>query len=188
MFSADQVGHLPKGFESALTGQGAPGRWEVVKDTSADGGYALAQLSTDRTDYRFPLSISALPIVANAEVVARFKPVSGKVDQAGGVVIRLRDPQNYYVARANATENNVRFYRVVNGKREQLASVNTRVAQGDWHTLSLRAKDEHFEVVFDGRPPLKASDKTFSSAGKAGLWTKADSVTYFDHFEVRALP
>jgi hypothetical protein len=187
MFSEQELGTLPQTFESALTGRGKLGRWEVVRDTTAATGYALGQLDADQTDYRFPLAINTAAAPENVEVVTRFKPVSGKVDQAGGVVVRLVDPNNYYVARANATENNIRFYRVVNGRREQLASMNAKVAQGQWHTLSLRADGERFTLTFDGSSPLAATDKTFTSAGKAGLWTKADSVTYFDQFEVRTL-
>jgi hypothetical protein len=188
MFSGNQLGTLPKTFETALTGQGKAGRWEVVKDATATGGYALAQLSADPTDNRFPLAIYTPVNATNVEIVTRFKAVSGKVDQAGGVVVRFLDPNNYYVARANATEDNVRFYRVVGGNRQQLASMNAKVKPGEWHTLTLRAEGDRFTVLFDGNPPMAASDKTFRSAGKTGLWTKADSVTHFDRPEVKVLP
>ena len=88
---------------------------------------------------------------ADVEVSTRFKPVSGKEDQAGGLVVRLQDAENYYVTRANALEDNVRFYRVVKGRRQQLASASVKVAPGEWHSLTLRAEGNRFTVSFDGK-------------------------------------
>ncbi|MEA2933825.1 MAG: hypothetical protein QOD74_471, partial [Variibacter sp.] len=144
---ADTVpGAKPKDFESALTGTGKPGRWEVVEDAGAEGGRALAQLNVDRTDYRFPLAIYMPTVPSEVEATVRFQAISGKVDRAGGLAVRLVDRNNYYVVRANALENNVRFYRVVAGRRQQLASANTKVTDGEWHTLTLRAEKNRFSV------------------------------------------
>jgi hypothetical protein len=138
-FEDAPVGALPKDFVVALTGQGKAGRWEVVEDKTATGSKALAQRDPDRTDYRFPLAIFMPTIPADVEVTTRFKPVSGKVDRAGGVVVRLIDYDNYYLARANALEDNVNFYRVVAGKRQEIAGAKMKVTPGEWHTLTLRA-------------------------------------------------
>jgi hypothetical protein len=139
-FGEASPGKLPPEFEVGLTGGGPPPRWEVVSDSTAVDGKALAQLSTDRTDLRFPLAIHRSTALADVEASTRFKAVSGKVDQAGGLAVRLQDQNNYYVTRANALEDNVRFYRVVNGRRQQLASANVKVTAGEWHTLTLRAR------------------------------------------------
>jgi hypothetical protein len=117
----------------------------------------------------------------------RFKPVAGTVDEAGGVVLRLLTPDDYYVARANGLEDNVRFYRVVKGKREQLAGANTKVSANQWHTLAFKAEGDRFTVSFDGKALISAQDGTFPEAGKVALWTKADSVTYFDTISIRPL-
>ncbi len=186
-FADAEIGSAPKDFESALTGKGSLGRWEVVPDDTAEGGKAVAQVSTDATDYRFPLLIHTPTMLADVEATVRFKPVSGKVDQAGGVVIRLMDANNYYVARANALENNVRLYRVVAGRREQFAGVNAKVTAGAWHTLTLRAKGNQFAVAFDDKELFTAKDIRFGSAGKVALWTKADSVTRFDRLAINPL-
>jgi hypothetical protein len=186
-FGEAPPGALPASFASALTGQGRPGRWEVVEDATAGGGRALAQLDEDRTDYRFPLAVYQPAAPADLEVTIRFKPVSGKVDQAGGVIVRLVDPNNYCVARANALEDNVRFYRVVAGRREQLAGANAGVAGNAWHTLTLRAEGDRFTVSYDGKRLFAATDKTFAQAGRIALWTKADSVTRFDRIEIEPL-
>ena len=170
------------------TGQGAPAQWAIVADPTAAGGRAIAQTSTDKTDYRFPLAIYKPYSGKNLEVSVRFKPVSGSVDQAGGIALRLQTPDDYYVVRANALEDNVRFYRVVKGKREQLAGANTKVATNTWHTLTLKAEGDRFTVSYDGKELYTARDATFAEAGKVALWTKADSVTYFDSLTIRPLP
>jgi hypothetical protein len=115
-------------------------------------------------------------------VEVKFKPVDGKEDQAGGVVWRAKDADNYYIARANALEDNVTIYHTVTGKRVSFKSANTKVASGVWHTLRVDFKGNNFTVTFDGRKMIEASDETFSAAGKVGVWTKADSVTLFDDF------
>ena len=124
----------------------------------------------------------------NVDVAVRFKAVAGKVDQAGGIAVRLSDPDNYYVVRANALEDNVRFYRMVKGRREQLEGANTKVTANEWHQLGLRAEGERFTITFDGKQLFTATDRTFAGAGKVALWTKADSVTRFDRIEIRTLP
>jgi len=186
-FADAPPGAKPKDFEPALTGGGKPGQWEVVEDSTAERGRAIAQLSADNTDYRFPLAIYMPTVPSDVEVTTRFKAISGKVDQAGGLVVRLVDRNNYYVARANALENNVRFYRVVGGRRQQLASANSKVTSGEWHTLTLRAQGDRFSVSFDGKPLFTHADKTFVAPGKVALWTKADSVTRFDRLEIKPL-
>ena len=114
-------------FEFATTGGGSPGEWSVVRD---DATQALAQTGTDFTDDRFPLAIYRPFSGRNVYASIRFMPVAGKIDQAGGVVVRFTSAGDYYVARANALENNVRFYRVVGGKRQMIAGVDASVSSG----------------------------------------------------------
>jgi hypothetical protein len=182
------AGAPPAGFDFARTGQGGPGRWMVASDASASAGRAIEQTSTDTTDYRFPLAIHSAASARNVDVSISFKALSGKVDRAAGIAVRLVDADNYYVVRANALEDNVRFYRMVKGRREQLEGTNLKVTANEWHQLGLRADGERFTVTFDGKPLFTASDKTFAGAGKVALWTKADSVTRFDRIEIRELP
>jgi hypothetical protein len=186
-FADVPLGKRPDTIEPMLSGKGKPGRWEVVSDNDAAGGKALAQLDADPTSYRFPLAVYTPTTLADVEVTVSFKAVSGEVDQAGGVVVRLRNPQNYYIARANALENNVRFYRVVNGKRQQLASAKRKVSTNAYHTLAVRAKGDRFTVLFNGEELFTTTDSTFQAPGKVALWTKADSVTHFDRLDVRPL-
>jgi hypothetical protein len=132
--------NLKSDFSLWRTGEGEAGQWAVIADPTAADGSAIAQVSKDRTDYRFPLAVYKPYSGKDVEVSVRFKPVAGTVDEAGGIAVRLSTPDDYYVARANALEDNVRFYRVVKGKREQLASANAKVAANEWHTLALKAE------------------------------------------------
>jgi hypothetical protein len=182
-----QPGTAPPGFSFARTGNGAAGDWRVVADPSAAGQKAIAQLSRDRTDYRFPLAIHDAVSARNVDVVVRFKPVDGTVDQAGGIAVRLASPEDYYVVRANALEDNVRFYRVVHGRRQQIQSADLKVTANQWHTLRLRAEGDSFTVSFDDKPLFTAQDGTFASPGKVALWTKSDSVTHFDAISIAPL-
>jgi hypothetical protein len=190
MIAIDQmtVGSAPEGFSFARTGQGGPAQWSVAADPSATAGRAIEQVSTDRTDYRFPLAVHDATSAANLEVTVRFKAVAGKVDQAGGIALRLRDADNYYVVRANALEDNVRFYRVIKGRREQLEGANLKVSANEWHSLGLRAEGDRFTVSYDEKVLFSATDKTFADAGKVALWTKSDSVTRFEQIRITKLP
>jgi hypothetical protein len=190
MIAIDRMtfGSPPVGFTFARTGRGTEGEWTVIADPTASAGRAIEQISTDRTDYRFPLAIHESLSASNLDAEVRFKAVAGKIDQAAGLAVRLHDADNYYVARANALEDNVRFYRVVDGRREQLGGSNLKVAPDQWHTLGLRAEGERFTVSYDGKSLFSVTDKTFAEAGGVALWTKADSVTRFDQVTITILP
>jgi hypothetical protein len=147
-----------------------------------------AETSGDRTSDRFPLAILKGFEARDVEVKVRFKPVSGKVDRAAGLVVRVRDEDNYYIARANALEDNVRLYKVVDGKRRQFAGVDVEVPKGRWQELGLRAEGDRLTVSLGGKELFSATDLTFAEAGRVGVWTKADSPTHFDELTVRRLP
>jgi len=159
----------------------------VREDAQAFGGRrVLAQSSSDRTDYRFPVCVYDGVSAKDVEVWVRFKAVSGEVDRAGGIVARYQDQDNYYIVRANAIENNVRLYRLVGGKRWQIAGVDAQVTAGEWHMLRLAVKGSRFSVSFDGRLLFEADDSAIRDAGKVGVWTKSDSVAHFDDLKIEA--
>jgi hypothetical protein len=186
-FDSDPVGQLPAKFHSARTGQGSESKWAALADpTALSKPNVAAQTSTDRTDYRFPLLIADEGSFRDLDLSVKFKAVSGNVDQAGGLVFRLKDPNNYYIVRANALEDNYRLYHVVNGSRRQFAGANFKVTPGVWHELRVEAVGNKITCYYDGVKKIEATDNTFKDAGKVGLWTKADSVTYFDDLRVTA--
>jgi hypothetical protein len=194
-FDSAKTGTLPPGWSSAMTHKGGAPKWEVLQDATAPSKpNVLAQTSTDSTDGRFPLAIYDQSNLKDGEVSVKFKPVSGKVDQAAGVVWRYRDPDTYYIARANALENNVVLYKVEGGRRSSLAPKGTppktygvkhKVPSGVWGTLRVTFQGPVFMVYMNGEKLFEVEDSTFTQTGKVGLWTKADSVTHFDDFEFK---
>ena len=189
-FTQDAVGQAPKGFEFGLTAkEGRPGRWVVQAEGKEK---LLAQLDDDRTRSRFPVAVLADLSPTDGDFSVRFKPVSGRTDRAAGLVWRYQDENNYYIVRANALENNVVLYKVQNGKRTDLPVQGagrtygkpSKVPSGQWGTLRAVVRGSLFEVYHDGRKLYEVEDATFPRAGKVGVWTKADSVTYFDDLTV----
>jgi 3-keto-disaccharide hydrolase len=192
-FENDTPGKPPKDFAFDLAGEGGPGRWEVVADKTAAGGKALAQLSSNTAANRFLVAIYQPTVFGNGEVTTRCKPVSGRVDQSCGLIVHAADAMNYYIARSNALESNVRFYRVRNGERQQLATAeNVRTPRGQWHTLALRAEGNRYTVSVNGKILHTTTDTTTAeprpSEGRAGLWVKSDSVAHFERIDITKLP
>ena len=193
-FNMDKVGSPPSGFTTALTGQGKVGVWTVMKDDASPAqGNVLAQTDADATSYRFPVCVFEKLTAKDVDISVKFKAVSGKKDQAAGLVWRYRDKDNYYIVRANALESNVVLYKVQDGKREDLPvkgegrtyGKKAKVPSGQWNTLRVTAAGNLFAVFLNGEKLYEVEDSTFTDAGKIGLWTKADSVTYFDDLEVK---
>jgi len=191
-FDRAKSGTLPRDWTVAMTHSGGEPRWEAIRDDAATGnGQVLAQVSQDKTSGRFPLAIYDKARLQNGEVSVRCKSISGDVDQACGIVWRYRDPNNYYITRANALENNVVLYKVQDGERRSLApkgqpsrayGVKHPVPSGQWNELRVKFQGSLMTVFFNGQQLFEVEDSTFVEAGKVGLWTKADSVTYFDDF------
>ena len=187
-FDSDSISASPSGFEFQRTGKGSLGWWIVLAEKDAPSSpNVLAQIDTDNTDYRFPIAVANEPLLSDLRLSARCKPVSGRVDQACGLVFRYQDENNYYVTRANALEGNVRLYYVKDGRRHQIASWDGKVAKGIWHEIRIDARGEHLEIYWDGKKVIDAHDTTFRDAGKIGVWTKSDSITYFDDLSLEPL-
>jgi hypothetical protein len=189
-FSEDRVGQPPREFEFGLTAKvGAPGKWVI----QAEGANKyLVQVDPDATRSRFPVAVLSDITAADVDLSVRFKPVSGRVDQAAGLVWRYQDQDNYYIVRANALEDNVVLYKVEDGKRTDLPvrgegrtyGKKAEVPGAQWSTLRVVANGARFEVYFNGTKLFEVEDSTFSQPGRVGLWTKADSVTQFDDLTV----
>ena len=193
-FDDSPVGSLPSGWSVGMTHKGGAPKWEIVRDASAPSQpNVLAQTSKDSTGGRFPFALYNGATVKDGSVSVRFKSVSGSVDQAAGLIWRFRDADNYYIVRANALEDNVVLYKVEKGERISLApkgmpsrtyGVKHTVPKQTWNALKVEFKGSSFAVFFDGQKIMEIDDSTFSQSGKVGLWTKADSVTHFDEFQI----
>jgi hypothetical protein len=193
-FDSATPGAVPPGWTVGMTHKGGAPKWEILKEDSAPSKpNVLAQVSRDATGGRFPLAVYDRASVKDGTLSVMFKAISGNTDQAAGLVWRYKDPENYYIVRANALEDNIVLYKVEKGERIALAPKGTpsktygvkhRVPKQTWSTLSVSFQGNVFAVSFDGQKLFDLEDSTFPAAGKVGLWTKADSVTYFDNFQI----
>jgi len=177
-FDDMKTGAAPAGWTATQTGSGSA-KWAIEKDESAPSKPNVLKQSGQAT---FPVCFKNGTNIKDGFVEVKFKPVAGKEDQAGGVIWRVQDANNYYISRANALEDNVTIYHTINGKRVAFKNINTKVTSGVWHTLRVDFTGNKFTVTFDGNKVIEATDQSFPNAGKVGLWTKADSVTLFDDF------
>jgi len=177
---------LPAGWSSAKTGKGEGSVWKVQEDNSAPAGpHVLTQTSSAGPNPMFNLCVLDKSNYKDVDVGVSFKALTGRNDQGGGPVWRYTDANNYYIARMNPLEDNFRLYKVVKGRRMQLASADVKAPAGKWHTIRVVQKGEHIQCYLNGKLQLDAKDETFTAAGKVGLWTKADAVTSFDKLTVR---
>lgn len=177
-FDNVRLGTLPPGWISGVTGRGA-GRWAVEVDTSAPSApHVLKQSGSGE----FPWCVSNATSLADGFVEVKFKPLAGSDDQAGGVVWRWKDGDNYYVARANALENNVSLYYTEHGRRKTIKYVDAPVRAHVWHTLRAEFDGSRIRILLDGKSYIELDDGHLAGPGAVGVWTKADSVTAFDDF------
>jgi hypothetical protein len=196
-FEGMDVGAQPTGFSTAITGKGPPAIW-VIEDHGAATGVSkvLTQSSNEETNYRFPVCIYEDFVGKNVALTVRFKPVSGQIDQAAGLVWRYKNANNYYVVRANALEDNVVLYKMKDGKRSDLKPTGSwpfaygksaPVPGEKWSTLHVLVQGEKFAVYLNDEHLFDVEDETFPEGGRVGLWTKADSITSFDDFTITGL-
>jgi hypothetical protein len=183
-FDADTVGAAPSGWTAGVTGRGIH-RWTVETDASAP---SKANVLKQSGKGDFPWCVKTGTSFADGYAVVKFKPISGREDQAGGLVWRWKDGDNYYVARANALEDNVSLYYTQNGRRITIKYVDAPVARNQWHTLRVEFTGEQIRVALDGKYYIEVDDGHIAGAGSIGVWTKADSVTLFDDFSFGAMP
>lgn len=182
----DQSLALPDGWTSGVTGHGVS-KWEVVADTAAQSPPNVLRQSGEAT---FCWAVNTKQTLKDGFAEVKIKPLSGKEDQAGGLIWRFKDANNYYVVRANALEGNVVVYKTVAGKRSSLQvkgrmfgyGIDTKVPKGKWSTLRVEFAGNLFSVIFEGKKLFDVEDDTLTAEGGVGVWTKADSVTLFDDF------
>jgi hypothetical protein len=183
-FDSDPAGAIPAGWVCGSTGGGAP-RWTIEADATAPSPPNVLKQSGTGT---FPWCVKQGTAVVDGVVEVKFKPLSGREDRAGGLVWRWKDGNNYYIARANAAEDNVSLYYTEGGRRRTIKYVDAPVAGNAWHVLRVEFKGTHIRVLFDGKAYIELDDSHISGVGTVGVWTKADSVTAFDDFSYQAAP
>jgi len=177
-FDQDSTGAAPAGWTCGVTGRGSP-KWVVETDPTAPSQPNVLKQSGQGT---FPWCAKQDVAITDGFVEVKFKPLQGSEDRAGGLMWRFKDGDNYYVARANALENNVSLYHTTRGSRRTIKYVDAPVQANQWHTLRVEFAGKHIKVFLDGKPYIGVDDDHIAGPGAVGVWTKADSVTAFDAF------
>lgn len=183
-FDADVPGQPPAGWQCGSAGSGTA-QWAVARDASAPSPPNVLRQS-GRAAY--PWCVRQDTALADGFVEVQLKPEGGREDQAGGLVWRWRSAESYYVARANALENNVSLYYTEGGVRRTIKYVDAPVAANRWHRLRVDFAGTRIKVALDGKMLIEVSDDHIVGAGSVGVWTKEDSVTAFDDFDFGATP
>lgn len=177
-FDGYPAGKFPAGWIAGVTGHGAP-RWTVEADPGAPTArHVLRQSGVGD----FPWCVRTASALADGFVEVRFRPEGGRDDQAGGVVWRWKSGDEYYVARANALEDNVSLYYTDGGKRRTIRYVDAPVPGNAWHVIRVEFQGSRIRVLLDGHLYMEEDDTHIVGAGRVGMWTKADSVTAFEDF------
>ena len=173
------VGSPPPGWVTGQAEQGI-GIWKVQADPSAPSAPNVLRQSGSAG---YSWCVKSDTSLADGAVEVKFKPVRGQRAQAGGVVFRYKGPESYYVARANANENNLNLYWFDKGGRHEVIVVATPVALDQWHTLRAEFKGTKIKVALDGKNLIEVEDGHVAGAGAVGLWTRFGSDTLFDDFK-----
>jgi Domain of Unknown Function (DUF1080) len=179
-FETMEAGKPASGFTPTFTGKKQTLNWQVVSDV---GNKVVGQVAKNEGEY-FNLLVLDNPAYQNFSLSVKIKAVAGDEDQGGGLVWRYIDNNNYYIARCNPLENNFRFYKVVNGNRKQLKSVECNIKSGEWFTMSIEMNGSKIICSINGETKIETTDDTYTKAGRVGFWTKADAQSYFDDLTI----
>jgi hypothetical protein len=176
------------GCIQGMTGIGHPQHWEAVKDADGPDGWALVETTGDSTELHFPFCVDAQARARDFDATLRFKILPGGGDQAGGLMFRARDAADYYVVRASAKDRSVKLYRMLKGRRSQLASQEAEVTAGAWHELRVLAVRDRIEASFDGKSMISFTERGLPQSGAIGVWIQSDSRVHFGLLLVAAPP
>ncbi len=137
----------------------------------------------------FPYALaSGVEDFRQGEITLRFKGIDGRIDQAAGILFNVKPNGDYLTLRANPLENNLVLWKFERGKRSSVKWVkNVSTPSKQWHELKLILSAVRVEGYINGKLYL---DHTLPEgvSGRVGVWSKADSVVYFDDYKVNPEP
>ncbi len=185
-FDDDPQETLPLHFQVGTLFDGRPaGEWKVLRTDRAESSpHVLAQLMGKGAEHAYKTVLINGVEASDLALQVSLLPIEGKADMGGGLIWRAADDRNYYLTRANPLEQNIRIYRVVKGVRQMLKNFDHIIDVRHWHTLRVSTKGCRVQVFFDEKQVFDLCDQTFT-AGRVGLWTKSDAVTYFDNLKLQ---
>jgi len=134
----------------------------------------------------FPYAVAKdIPDFTDGEISIRFKIVAGQLDECAGILFNLKPNGDYLTVRFNGMEDNVVLWTFNKGTRKFVKRLggNLPLAKNQWHTLQISVHGTTLKTSLNGQP---LTDYTLSESvsGKVGVWSKTDSVSYFDEFTV----
>ena len=185
-FDREEPGTLPSEFSIGTMFDGRPaGDWQVLAtDRAKSPPHVLAQLMGKGAEHAYKVALIKDVIASDLNLQVSFLPIQGRADMGGGLIWRAADDRNYYLARANPLEQNIRVYRVVKGVRHLLENFNQTIDVRQWHTLRITHQGCRINIFYDDKQVFDLCEKTFHT-GMIGLWTKSDAVTYFDNLHLQ---
>ena len=185
-FDREQPGTIPSEFSIGTLFDGRPaGDWQILATERAKSSpHVLAQLMGKGAEHAYKIALVTGVVASDLSLQVSFLPIQGQADMGGGLIWRATDDRNYYLARANPLEQNIRVYRVVKGIRHLLQNFDQTIHLKQWHALRVTHQDCRVNIFYDDKQVFDFCDKTFQ-AGMIGLWTKSDAVTYFDDLQLQ---
>jgi len=121
----------------------------------------------------------------DGEITVWFKIVAGQLDECAGILFNLKPNGDYLTVRFNGMEDNVVLWTFNKGVRKfvKRGSENVPLQKNTWHSLQISVHGTALQAALDGKHLL---DYTLAEpvSGKVGLWSKTDSVIYFNDFTV----
>ncbi len=154
------------------------GKWEITTDDKEHRATMV-----QRSSGSFNLCYTQDTNLTDGNITVEFKANAGRIDQGGGIMWRVQDNDNYYVARFNPLEDNFRFYIVHDGVRSELASADIKLSSG-WHTMTVEQQGDNFKGYLDDKLELEHKDSKLKKSGGVGIWTKSDAQTSFDNLKI----
>jgi hypothetical protein len=134
----------------------------------------------------FPYAVAKeVPDFREGQISIRFKLVAGQLDQCAGILFNLKENGDYLTVRFNGMEDNVVLWTFNKGVRKfvKRGTENVPLGKNQWHTLQVSVRGTSLQASLNGRRLL---DYTLAEpvSGKVGVWSKTDSVSFFDDFTV----
>jgi hypothetical protein len=138
----------------------------------------------------FPYAVAqGIDDFRNGEISMRFQMIEGQLDSCAGILFNLKPNGDYLTVRFNGKEDNLVLWTFKSGKRSfvKKGSEDMPLQRKQWYTMKIAVHGTNLEGWLNGKLLL---DYTLPEpvSGKVGLWSKTDSVSYFDDYTVTPAP
>jgi len=138
----------------------------------------------------FPYAVAqGIDDFSGGEISMRFQLLDGQLDQCAGILFNLKPNGDYLTVRFNGKEDNLVLWTFNKGKRSfvKKGAEDMPLAMKQWHSMKISIKGTKLEGYLNGKLLLEYT-LAEPVAGKVGVWSKTDSVSYFDGYAVNATP